>query len=63
MKKIPSVALGPYDMQQFYEVDEGSFHVHGYRGTEARDHVRQLQGMGETVVPYLKARWDDSLTP
>lgn len=45
-------------MHQFYKVDEGSFHIQGFEGTRASDHVRQLHAMGETTYPYLKARWD-----
>ena len=45
-------------MHQIYAVDEGSFHIRGYEGTTAADHVRQLHAMGETVYPWLKARWD-----
>lgn len=45
-------------MHQFYTVDEGSFHIHGFQGVKASDHVRQLHAMGETTYPYLKARWD-----
>lgn len=49
---------GPRQMHAIYTVDEGSFHVHGYDGTQAADHVKQLQAMGETTYPYLKARWE-----
>jgi hypothetical protein len=45
-------------MHQFYTVDEGSFHIHGFQGVRAADHVRQLHAMGETTYPYLKSRWD-----
>jgi hypothetical protein len=57
-KKTPSSASGPRQLREIYAVDRGSFHVHGYRGTLAADHVKQLHAMGETVYPYLKARWD-----
>lgn len=45
-------------MHQFYKVDEGSFHIQGFQGVKASDHVRQLHAMGETTYPYLKSRWD-----
>lgn len=45
-------------MHQFYKVDDGSFHIAGFEGTRAADHVRQLHAMGETTYPYLKARWE-----
>lgn len=45
-------------MHQFYTVDDGSFHIRGFQGVRAADHVRQLHAMGETTYPYLKSRWD-----
>jgi len=45
-------------MHQFYAVDDGSFHIQGFQGVQAADHVRQLHAMGETTYPYLKSRWD-----
>ncbi|OJY31483.1 MAG: hypothetical protein BGO98_15725 [Myxococcales bacterium 68-20] len=58
MEKTPSIATGPREMHQFYAVDQGSFHIRGFEGTQASDHVKQLQAMGETMYPWLKARWD-----
>lgn len=45
-------------MHQFYTVDDGSFHIRGFQGVRASDHVRQLHAMGETTYPYLKSRWE-----
>lgn len=59
MQKQPAVATGPRNMHQFYVVDQGSFHIRGYEGTQAADHVRQLHAMGETMYPLLKMRWDN----
>ncbi|MDB4940475.1 MAG: hypothetical protein JWP97_9 [Labilithrix sp.] len=56
--KTPSSAIGPKDMPETYAVDHGSFHVHGYRGVTREDHIHQITAMGETMYPYLKARWD-----
>lgn len=56
--KTAAVTTGPRNMRQFYAVDQGSFHIRGFEGTQAADHVRQLHAMGETIYPYLKARWD-----
>ena len=58
MEKTPAVVTGPHDMHQFYAVDQGSFHIRGFEGTQASDHVKQLHAMGETMYPWLKARWD-----
>ena len=57
LQKTPAASVGPRDMRQIYVVDEGSFHVRGFEGTTARDHVLQLHAMGETLYPYLKERW------
>jgi hypothetical protein len=56
--KVATNAVGPRAMQAIYTVDRGSFHVHGFEGTTAADHVKQLHAMGETVYPYLKLRWE-----
>ena len=58
LAKTPSQAIGPREMHEVYLVDRGSFHVHGYEGQTAGDHVKQIHAMGETLYPYLKARWD-----
>ncbi len=56
--KTPSSATGPKSMRETYVVDRGSFHVKGYEGVTAGDHIKQITAMGETMYPYLKARWD-----
>jgi hypothetical protein len=56
--KTPSNAIGPKEMHERYVVDHGSFHVKGYEGMTAPDHIKQITGMGETMYPYLKARWE-----
>jgi len=56
--KTPSHAVGPRNMHEIYVVDRGSFHVKGYEGVTAGDHVKQIQAMGETLWPYLKTRWE-----
>lgn len=65
--KIPSDQTGPGEMRTTYEVDRGDFHVKGYRGVTAKDHVAHIKSMGETMYPYLKARWTkpaaDAATP
>lgn len=60
--KEPSGSVGPAGMHETYDVDRGSFHVKGYAGVLAGDHVKQLQNMGETSWPYLKERWEGSVT-
>lgn len=60
LQKVPSSALGPRGMHEIYEVAHGSFHVKGYEGVTASDHIKQIQAMGETLYPYLKLRWDEA---
>ena len=56
--KVPSANVGPREMREVYVVDNGSFHVRGYEGQTAKDHVKQARAMGQTLYPFLKARWD-----
>ena len=58
MSKTPSAITGPNNMHEIYAVDRGGFHIHGFEGTTAGDHVKQLHAMGETMYPYLKERWE-----
>lgn len=58
LAKTPSSTIGPREMHEIYLVDRGSFHVRGYEGQTAGDHVKQIHAMGETLYPYLKSRWD-----
>jgi hypothetical protein len=55
LPKTPSESIGPREMHEIYLVDRGSFHVKGYEGRTAGDHVKQIHAMGETLYPYLKA--------
>ncbi len=63
LEKKPTDTAGPRGMHEQYAVDVGSFHVHGYEGVRAGDHVKHIQAMGETLLPYLKARWQPPLDP
>ena len=56
--KTPSKLVGPRNMHETYSVDRGAFHVKGYEGVTAGDHIKQITGMGETMYPYLKTRWE-----
>lgn len=58
LSKTPSSNVGPREMKEIYAVDKGSFHVRGYDGQTAKDHVKQARAMGETLYPFLKTRWD-----
>ncbi|HEY8073393.1 MAG TPA: hypothetical protein VIF62_04775 [Labilithrix sp.] len=56
--KVPNATVGPRNMKEIYAVDRGSFHVRGFEGQAARDHIDQIRAMGETLFPLLKERWD-----
>lgn len=57
LPKTEAVKTGPRDLHQLYTVDDGSFHVRGFEGTQASDHVKQLHVMGEIAYPLLARRW------
>lgn len=56
--KTPSKNVGPRNMHETYVVDRGAFHVKGYEGVTAGDHIKQITALGETLYPYLKSRWE-----
>src|SRR5262249_39612943 len=56
--KTASFAAGPRTLRQVYVSDRGDFHVKGYEGTGVRDHIDHIWGMGDTVLPYLRERWE-----
>lgn len=45
IKRRPKTSLGPMGMQQLSEVDKKGFHVRGYAGNTAPDHVDHLHAM------------------
>lgn len=55
--KTPSSVLGPRDMREVYVAERGSFHLKGYEGVTAKDHINQIKAMGDTLYPYLRERW------
>lgn len=58
--KVPNTTVGPRNMHEIYAVDQGSFHIKGFEGFTAGDHIKHITAAGETMYPYLKARWDAS---
>jgi hypothetical protein len=58
VEKVPRSEVGPRSMKEIYEVSRGDLHVKGYLGTSKQDHIDHIKGMSETVLPYLKARWN-----
>ena len=51
LRRRPVVRRGPMGTQQLSEVRQGGFHLVGFAGNSAPDHVDQLHSLGE----YL--RW------
>jgi hypothetical protein len=47
LSRRPSLKTGPIGMQQLSEADRGDFHVAGYAGNSAPDHLDQLYALGE----------------
>jgi len=56
--KVPTPATGPRGMREIYESHRGNFHVKGFLGTGVKDHIDHIRAMSDTVLPYLKARWE-----
>jgi hypothetical protein len=57
MEKVPTDVPGPRGMRPIYESHRGDFHVEGYEGTTAKDHIDHIRAMAETLLPYLRERW------
>jgi hypothetical protein len=55
--KVPTQVVGPRGMRAIYESHRGSFHVAGFEGQTAKDHIDHIKGMSETLLPYLRERW------
>ena len=45
LKRLPTLIRGPMGMQQLSAVDAGGFHLRGYAGNSAQDHVDFLHAM------------------
>jgi hypothetical protein len=58
LERTPDLLTGPRGMQQLYTSDSGDLHVKGYEGIGVKDHIDHIRAMSETVLPYLKARWE-----
>jgi hypothetical protein len=56
--KVPTQATGPRGMRAIYESHSGDFHVEGFEGQTAKDHIDHIKGMSETLLPYLRDRWE-----
>jgi hypothetical protein len=59
--KVAKQAVGPRGMREIYESHRGSFHVEGFEGQTAKDHIDHIKGMSETLLPYLRERWSAEL--
>ena len=54
LKRTPVVRWGPLGMQQLSETRHGSFHVLGFAGNSAPDHVDQFHAIGTFLVPLFE---------
>jgi hypothetical protein len=61
--KVRSDAIGPRGMRAIYESHRGSFHVGGFEGQTAKDHIDHIKGMAETLLPFLRDRWQHTDAP
>src|SRR5262249_17727964 len=52
---VPKSKIVP--LKPISEAHAGSFHVHGYSGETAEDHIAHLVHMATTALPYLVGRW------
>jgi hypothetical protein len=57
LEKGPVDGIGPRGMRPIYESSRGDFHVAGFEGQTARDHIDHIKAMGETLLPYLRDFW------
>jgi hypothetical protein len=60
LEKQPVDAVGPRGMRPVYESTRGDYHVEGFEGRTASDHIDQIRAMGETLLPYLRDFWSRS---
>ena len=56
-KSAPKSETGAASSKVLYEVHQGAFHVTGYDGRLAGDHISQIKHMDETLFSYLHGRW------
>jgi hypothetical protein len=54
LKRTPVVRWGPLGMQQLSDTRQGSFHVLGFAGNSAPDHIDQFHAMGTFLVPLFE---------
>jgi hypothetical protein len=55
-KETPPPGIAPLGGEPTYAVDRGAFHVRGFSGKAAADHVAQIEGL-DVGYRRLRARW------
>jgi len=55
--RVATRRTGPRGMRAIYESHRGDFHVEGFEGQTAKDHIDHIKGMSETLLPFLRERW------
>ncbi len=62
LEKNRHEGVGPRGMQLVYETHSGNFHVTGYEGMREPDHIDHFKGLGQSLWPYLRTRWETKVT-
>ncbi len=62
LEKDRHEGVGPRGMQLVYETHRGNFHVTGYEGMREPDHIDHFKGLGQSLWPYLRTRWETKAT-
>jgi hypothetical protein len=63
LEKGPREGKGPRGMQLVYDAHRAGFHVTGYEGMREPNHIDHFKGLGQSLWPYLGARWGARPSP
>lgn len=63
LEKDEHEGTGPRGMQLVYEAHRTNFHVTGYEGMREPNHIDHFKGLGQSLWPYLRARWEARPSP
>ncbi len=63
LEKDEHEGTGPRGMQVVYEAHRTNFHVTGYEGMREPNHIDHFKGLGQSLWPYLRARWEARPSP
>lgn len=57
IEKEAPPSSSPRNMHALYSVNKGDLHITGYEGHGVSDHIDHIWAMGQTMFPFLAARW------